>query len=103
MLVNVVIDQNKSMQFEGILDYRTISFEDNIICSVICEPVVTRSERNSIMTKVAESLFLVSGKNVYVSADLDIYCELGRENVDCNAVIRKLAERNCITITSNSR
>lgn len=101
MLVNVVIDQNKSMQFDGILDYRIFSFGNNIICSVICEPVVMRSERNSIMTKVAESLSEVSGKNVYVSADLDIYCELGRENVDCNAVIRKLTERNCIIITSN--
>ena len=103
MLVNVKKNKKETMQFEGVIDYRLVSLQDRIICAVICQPVVTRTERNSILTGVAEKLFEVSGKDVFVCADLDVYCDLGREDVDCNTLIRKIAKRNCITKTSDPR
>lgn len=94
MLVNIAYIENMSMQFEGIYDYRVIDGESGLLCAVICEPVAMRSERNEILRKVAEQLNRISGKNVYVTADLDVYCDLGRSDCDCDTLIRKVLSRN---------
>lgn len=94
MLVNVAYIENMSMQFEGIYDYRIIDGESGLLCAVICEPVATRSERNKLLKTVAEQLNKISGKKVYVTADLDVYCDLGKSDCDCDTLIQKVLSRN---------
>ncbi len=101
MLVGVVFTENTQMQFKGVADYRILESQDSIICAVICLPVATRSERNQILEEVAKKINQESGKEVYVSADLDVYCDLGRDNQDYETIISKVRQRNCVVVRSN--
>ncbi len=102
MLVNVVYTEVANLQFDGVVDYKTLTTDEYVICAVIVKPVTTRTQRNSILYEVGKTLLEVSGKDVYVSADLDIFCCLGRNNIDTDTIVRELVQRGTISITAHS-
>lgn len=102
MLVSVVCTENANVQFDGVVDYKLLDAGKYLICAVIIKPVSTRTQRISILNEVGNTLLGLTGKDVYVSADLDVYCELGRNDVDTNTIVRELVQRGTILITSRS-
>ena len=68
---------------EFCVDLRIMETPSLAIVAVILEPCTTRTERREKMLKIKKEYEDKMGKEVFVTADLDIYCKLAKE--DCNA------------------
>lgn len=102
MLVSVICTENANIKFDEVIDYKLLETDNYLICAVIIKPVSTRTQRNSVLEKVGNVLLERSGKDVYVSADLDVYCGLGKDDVDTDTLVRELVQRGTILITPHT-
>ncbi len=92
-MMTVIEVQQQFVTNEYVYAYQIGEGDFAVIVAIMHKPISTRSEREKVFQEIAEDYKNHTDKAVFVTADLDIYCDLKRKDVDIAKLIEILQTR----------
>lgn len=92
-MMTVIEIQQQFITNEYVYAYQIGEGDNAIIVAIMHKPISTRSERERVFKEIAEEYKSYTDKAIFVTADLDIYCDLKRPDVNISDLITLLRSR----------
>lgn len=92
-MMTVIEIQQQAIINDYVYAYQIGESDFAVIVAIMHKPISTRSEREKLFQSIAEECKTFTQKAIYVTADLDIYCDLKRGSVEISDIVALLQKR----------
>lgn len=92
-MLTVIETHQQIIANEYVYAYQIGEGDFAIVVAIMHKPISTRSQREKVFQEIADECKSFTDKAVFVTADLDIYCDLKRGDVDMSEIIKILQSR----------